>query len=146
MFCVCITIPSPSRPRCEFIKLAPTPVSDAHMIFRELHYPPREPREIRAWLRLIISFRHVGGHYFRYDPRAAGRTMIHIVVSCACRIPVLIGNITGRRASVNQGFSKATEIYPENYHLSLTFSLDFTSPKLLMLNINPTAALIISLT
>lgn len=46
----------PPRTRCEFIKLAPTPVSDAHMIFRELHYPPWEPREIRAWLWLIISF------------------------------------------------------------------------------------------
>lgn len=38
----------------------------------------------------------VGGHYFRYDPRTAGRTVIHIVVSCACRILLLIGDITGR--------------------------------------------------
>lgn len=59
--------------------------------------------------------------------------MIHIVVSCACQIPILIGNITGRRASVNQGFSKATGIYPESEVLSL---LDFISPNMLMLNIN----------
>jgi len=30
----------PSRPRREFTKLAPIPVSDALMIFGELHYPP----------------------------------------------------------------------------------------------------------
>lgn len=113
---------------CEFIKFAPIPISDARTMFSGVALSAALARNVRLIATYNFFFGTSGEerrHYFRYDPRTAGRDReIHIVVSYCVYVefPSWESDITGRGTLLNQGFSKAQDYIGE---IVLSFLIRF---------------------